>query len=67
VFYTDFERVCREKDRTPSEVTAAIGMSKSNTTHWKNGASPKLKVVSKLATELGVPVAQLTKSSENAE
>ena len=34
-------------------------MSKANVTGWKNGASPKILTVARLARELNVPIAEL--------
>ena len=59
MFYDQFKRVCEEKKKSPSTVALAVGMSKANVTNWKNGASPKLNTLQRLADELEVPVSAL--------
>lgn len=59
MFYDQFKRVCEEKKKSPSTVALAVGMSKANVTNWKNGASPKLVTLQRLAEELEVPVSAL--------
>lgn len=59
MFYETLKKICDEKQTSPSAVCAALSMSKSNVTEWKNGRSPKLDTVVKIADHLGVNPAEL--------
>lgn len=59
MFYDRLKQVCTSQGKSPSSVVQAIGMSKANVTGWKNGASPKILTVARLARELNVPIAEL--------
>ena len=59
MFYDQLARLCEEQGRTPSAVALAAGMSKANVTNWKNGASPTLATIDRLARELNVSVTAL--------
>ena len=56
VFFEQLKRLCALNGTTPTSVVKRIGLSSSNVTSWKNGASPKKDVIEKLAQELNVPV-----------
>lgn len=56
MFYVRLKQLCEDRHTTPSAIALAAGMSKSNVTNWKNGASPKLDTMEALAAELGVTV-----------
>ena len=49
MFYDRLKQVCTSQGKSPSSVAQAIGMSKANVTGWKNGASPKILTVARLA------------------
>lgn len=66
MFYDQLKRVCEEKKVTPSAVALSAGMSKANVTNWKNGASPTLATVARLACELGVPILSLLDDTTSA-
>lgn len=59
MFYDTLKAVCEEKNTSPSAVALAIGMSKSNVTEWKNGRSPKVSTVIKIAKHLSVDIESL--------
>lgn len=59
MFYDRLKQVCTSQGKSPSSVAQAIGMSKANVTGWKNGASPKILTVARLARELNVPIVEL--------
>lgn len=54
MFYDTLKEICDKKNTSPSAVALAIGMSKSNVTEWKNGRSPKLDTVIKIAKHLSI-------------
>lgn len=59
MFYEILKEVCKEKKTSPSAVCVALGMSKSGVTKWKNGSSPNMNTVVKIAEHLGVSPARL--------
>lgn len=59
MFYDTLKEICDKKHTSPSAVALAIGMSKSNVTEWKNGRSPKLDTVIKIAKHLSINPAKL--------
>ena len=63
-FYSALDTVCKKKGTTPWAVLKELGMSKSNVTSWKDGRSPRLDVVTKIADHLGVSAASLIRVME---
>lgn len=64
MFYETLKEVCMKKKTSPSAVCDALGMSRSNVTEWKNGRSPKLGTVVKIAEHLDVsPMKLIPKKS----
>ena len=63
-FYEALKTVCSKKNTSPSAVVLALGMSKSNITKWKQGVSPRLDVVIRIANHLGVSTASLVRETE---
>ena len=59
MFYDTLKKICNEHNTSPSAVALAIGISKSNVTAWKNGRSPKLDTVIKIANYLSVSADKL--------
>lgn len=66
MFYETLKEVCKQKKTSPSAVVIALGMSKSNITKWKQGVSPRLDVVIRIANHLGVDVACLVRDGKGA-
>ena len=54
LFYDTLKKICNEYNTSPSAVALAIGISKSNVTAWKNGRSPKLDTVIRIANYLSI-------------
>ncbi len=54
MFYDHLKKICTARGTSPSAVALAAGMSKSNVTGWKNGQSPSLETIEKLAAQLGM-------------
>lgn len=66
LFYNTLKEVCEKKKTTPTAVAVAIGISRSNVTEWKNGRSPKLDTVIKIAEHLGIsPKSLIPKTTNN--
>ena len=64
MFYDQLLRVCEMQKVSPSSVATSIGMSKANVTNWKNGASPNLATVCRIAKELDVPVTAFLENND---
>lgn len=58
-FYERFTAICKSKSISRSSIIKKAGLSTTNLTYWKNGASPKLETVENLANALEVSVEQL--------
>lgn len=64
MFYETLKELCDKKNTTPSAVCVALNISKSNATEWKNGRSPKLDTVIRIAEHLGVSPSRLIPKKE---
>ncbi|MBE6984870.1 MAG: helix-turn-helix transcriptional regulator [Ruminococcaceae bacterium] len=75
MFFDQLKQLCAMKGTTPTALARDLGISTSNVTSWKNGSSPKLDMVLRLASALDVPIgyfageddAEIRKSSELSE
>ena len=73
MFWTNYERYCRMINKAPNAVAAACGVASSGTvTGWRNGASPRPKVVAVLIQYfkehgLDIEVADLFAEEQDAE
>ena len=54
MFYTKFEKLCKEKKVSPSKVASDIGLSKSSATYWKRGSEPRAEVLFKISDYFNV-------------
>ncbi|MBD5142903.1 MAG: helix-turn-helix transcriptional regulator [Ruminococcus sp.] len=50
--YTQFEKLCECNGTTPTALSKKLGISKGNTTNWKNGGNPSVEILCKIADEL---------------
>lgn len=55
-FATNFNRICREKGTTPTNVCKELGLSTSKVNMWNNGSLPKQEMLLTLAKHLGCSV-----------
>ena len=58
-FFTRLQGLCDERHRSVTAVVKSSGLSSCLVTAWKQGASPTLASVLKLAKELGEPPSDL--------
>ena len=65
MFYTTFEKLCRERRIAPSSVARKLGMSSSAPGRWKGGSSPDLPTAEKLADFFGVTIDYLVKGGSD--
>ncbi|MBE6693416.1 MAG: LexA family transcriptional regulator [Ruminococcaceae bacterium] len=54
MFYTNLQKICKERGTTPTAVAKAIGISTSMTANWKKGGMPRGDTLQKLASYFGV-------------
>lgn len=52
VDYAVFDKLCKEKNTTPTALALKLGLSKGNTSSWKKGGNPSADVLIKIADEL---------------
>lgn len=62
-FYKTLLKLCAAKDKTPSGVASAIGLSNAAASGWKSGKTPSDTTFAKLSEYFGVSVEYL-KGSE---
>lgn len=61
MFWNRFTYLCNEAGEAPNVVAAKCGVKSSGTvTGWKNGATPRAGVLSRIADYFGVQVSELT-------
>ena len=57
MFYEQFERLCKERNTTPTQFTKEVlNLSSSKVTMWKNGSIPKYEILNKIADAFNVSV-----------
>ena len=63
--YTLFEELCKKNNTNPTALSKKIGLSKGNTSNWKNGGNPSVDILCKLADELNCTTDALLGREEN--
>lgn len=59
-FFENLERACERCNTTPHAVVVRkLGKSPSMLTYWRNGNTPTLKIIEKIADALGVETSEL--------
>lgn len=61
MFYDNFTELCREHHIAPSALARELGMSSSAPGRWKNGSTPDIDTVEKIADFFGVSLDFLIK------
>ena len=61
MFYDNFTKLCRENRIAPSALARELGMSSSAPGRWKNGSTPDIDTVEKIADFFGVSLDFLIK------
>lgn len=57
MFYDQFEKLCKERNTTPTQFTKDIlNLSSSKVTMWKKGSIPKYEILKKIANAFNVSV-----------
>lgn len=61
MFWDNYEKLCRSKGETPTEVAFKCGVTSSGTASaWKKGTMPRSAILKSIADYFGVTVADLT-------
>lgn len=55
-FATNFKRICKERNISPTRVCLDLGLSSSKVNMWNNGSLPKPEILKKLAEKLDCTV-----------
>ena len=63
-FYENCNKCCKDHGTSISAVVTALGYSNGSPTAWKNGAMPKIDVVSDIADYLDVSLDELVYGEE---
>ena len=54
MFYDQLKLLCANKATTPTRLALEFGMSKGNVTRWKNGGTPSIQILKKMADYFNV-------------
>ena len=66
MFYDNFDKLCKEKNTSPSAVCIKIGLSKTTSSYWKTSRRiPKRETLEKIAEYLGCSVDYLLGREES--
>jgi phage repressor protein C with HTH and peptisase S24 domain len=64
-FYDNYERLCREKGKSPSSLADELGFNRSTVSGWKrNGAKPRPELAMRIADYFGISVTELMGGAE---
>ncbi len=63
--YSLFEKLCKNNKTNPTALSKKIGLSKGNTSNWKNGGNPSVDILCKIADELNCTTDALLGREEN--
>ena len=67
MFYDRFEKLCIQKNISPSKAALEIGFNKSNVSRWKaDGYTPRGEVLDRIANYFGVSIDYLLTRKEKA-
>lgn len=66
-FYEKLQKICMDKNTSPSAVARKIGLSNSAATYWKKGSTPKYGTLRKIAKVLDVQPHNLLSDKELQE
>ena len=66
MFFSQLQKLCKERGTTPSTVSRELGYSMGSVGHWKKGATPSGDKVVPFADYFGVTTDYLLKGDDNA-
>lgn len=56
MFYENLDKICRQRNTTPTAVVKKLGLSTSKVTAWKKGSIPKQEIMLLLAKKLDTSI-----------
>ena len=59
MFWQNFTKLCEANGKSPSRVTAELGLATGTATNWKKGSIPQNRVLKRIADYFGVSVQEL--------
>lgn len=59
MFYSNYVKLCRKINKSPSAVGEELGFTRASVTGWGNGATPRKSSLIKIADYFGVTVTEL--------
>ncbi len=65
MFYERYCQLAKKLSKTPSGILQEFGMSKGNLSSWRNGGSPSVDVLNKLASYFSVSVDYLLGNTDD--
>ncbi len=66
VFYKNFLALCAKKNKSPTSVAIAVGLSNAAAHGWKSGKRPSDVTLEKLSKYFGVSISDLTQELHQA-
>ena len=63
--YSLFEKLCKKNNTNPTALSKKLGLSKGNTSNWKNGGNPSVDILCKIADELNCTTDALLGREDN--
>lgn len=64
IFYQRYEYLCSMQDEAPNSVAKKLGIPSGSVTAWKNGATPRINTLKKLADHFSVTTDYLLGNDE---
>lgn len=55
-YYQNLQKICKQKDTSPTAVLKKLGLSTSKANAWKNGSNPNLEIAYLISKELNEPL-----------
>lgn len=59
-FYDRLKEICEERGISPYSIQKELKLSNSSTTQWKNGQTPRIDTLKRIANYLNIPVSYFT-------
>lgn len=59
-FYDRLKEICEERGISPYSIQKELKLSNSSTTQWKNGQTPRIDTLKRIANHLNIPVSYFT-------
>jgi Predicted transcriptional regulators len=64
VLFEQLSKLCKKNGTTPTRLALDFGLSRSNVTRWKNGGTPSIEILQKIAGYFNVSTDYLLTGSD---